>query len=79
VKELERRRSATEKRITALRTRLIDAGARAGDKACVYATGSLGRGEASTHSDLDLFIVGRSLPAGNPAEKRARSQLRRRV
>ena len=79
MKELERRRSATEKRITALRTRLIDAGARAGDKACVYATGSLGRGEASTHSDLDLFIVGRSLPAGNPAEKRARSQLRRRV
>lgn len=29
-------------------------------KACVYATGSFGRGEASSHSDLDLFIVGRS-------------------
>jgi predicted nucleotidyltransferase len=28
-------------------------------KACVYATGSFGRGEASKHSDLDLFILGR--------------------
>jgi predicted nucleotidyltransferase len=30
-----------------------------GQKACVYATGSFGRGEASKFSDLDLFIVGR--------------------
>jgi len=29
-------------------------------KACVYATGSFGRGEASSHSDLDLFIVGKN-------------------
>jgi len=29
-------------------------------KACVYATGSFGRSEASDESDLDLFIVGRS-------------------
>lgn len=28
-------------------------------KACVYATGSLGRLEANEHSDLDLFIVGK--------------------
>jgi hypothetical protein len=28
-----------------------------GTAACVYATGSMGRGEASSHSDLDLFIV----------------------
>ncbi len=27
-------------------------------RACVYLTGSFGRGEASRHSDLDLFIVG---------------------
>ncbi|MGA8501610.1 MAG: nucleotidyltransferase domain-containing protein [Candidatus Sulfotelmatobacter sp.] len=29
-----------------------------GDTACVYMTGSFGRGEASSHSDLDVFIVG---------------------
>lgn len=29
--------------------------------ACVYLTGSFGRNEASEHSDLDLFIVGKSL------------------
>lgn len=36
-----------------------------GDKAAVYVTGSYGRGEASSHSDLDLFIVGRSDAAGS--------------
>lgn len=34
-------------------------------KACVYATGSFGRGDASSHSDLDLFIVGRMDNTGN--------------
>lgn len=29
-----------------------------GDRACVYATGSFSRGEASEHSDLDVFIAG---------------------
>ncbi|MFZ0759179.1 MAG: nucleotidyltransferase domain-containing protein [Candidatus Sulfotelmatobacter sp.] len=29
-----------------------------GVTACVYMTGSFGRGEASSHSDLDVFIVG---------------------
>jgi hypothetical protein len=32
----------------------------AAGKACVYATGSFGRCEASIHSDLDLFILGKS-------------------
>lgn len=76
MKELKRRRSATKKRLKELRIQLVDAEARAGDKACVYATGSFGRGEASTHSDLDLFIVGRDVQVGTPPEKRARSQLR---
>lgn len=31
-------------------------------KACVYVTGSFGRGEASEFSDLDLFIVGKPDP-----------------
>ena len=75
--ELERRRTSTGERLSALRTRLADAEARAGDRACVYATGSFGRGESSTHSDLDLFIVGRDVEVATRAEKRARSQLRR--
>jgi predicted nucleotidyltransferase len=32
---------------------------RAAGKGCVYVTGSFGRNEASEHSDLDLFIVGK--------------------
>jgi hypothetical protein len=38
---------------------LTAAGAEAftGNAACVYATGSVGRGEASEHSDLDVFLV----------------------
>lgn len=28
-----------------------------GSKVCVYTTGSFGRGDASSHSDLDVFIV----------------------
>ena len=69
MKELKRRRSATKRRLSELRTRLVDAEVRAGDKACVYATGSFGRGEASTHSDLDLFIVGRDVQVGNSPER----------
>lgn len=58
--ELSDRRSQTGKRILQLRTRLQDAENRAKSKACVYATGSFGRCEASSHSDLDLFILGKN-------------------
>jgi predicted nucleotidyltransferase len=54
---LERRRSETAKRIKALRAELGRAEQLCGDTACVYMTGSFGRGEASPHSDLDVFIV----------------------
>jgi predicted nucleotidyltransferase len=57
--ELPRRRSYTQERIKVLREKLKSAEAIAAAKACVYATGSFGRGEASSHSDLDLFIVGK--------------------
>lgn len=57
--ELARRRSETARRIDDLSSRLADAEALAKDKACVFATGSFGRGEASSYSDLDLFIVGK--------------------
>ena len=57
-KLLERRRKETVDRIEKLQTELIDAETRCAEKACVYAIGSFGRGEASLHSDLDLFIAG---------------------
>ncbi|MEX2263074.1 MAG: hypothetical protein WD696_14050 [Bryobacteraceae bacterium] len=58
--ELADRRSQTTARITKLQECLTAAEALAVWKACVYATGSFGRCEASQHSDLDLFIVGKS-------------------
>lgn len=56
---LQQRRTRTDERVTKLRQWLIAVGAEAltGDAACVYATGSVGRGEASEHSDLDVFVV----------------------
>jgi predicted nucleotidyltransferase len=59
---LDRRRLGTAQRIEALRGELIRAAQLCGETACVYMTGSFGRGEASKHSDLDLFIVGRGVP-----------------
>lgn len=58
--ELADRRSRTATRIADLRERLKAAEALAKGKACVFATGSFGRREAGPHSDLDLFIVGKS-------------------
>lgn len=58
--ELSERRSQTVERIEDLRNRLTAADAIASGKACVYMTGSFGRGEASMHSDLDLFILGKN-------------------
>jgi predicted nucleotidyltransferase len=77
VNELESRRSFTSKRLSDIRSRLVEAEARVKDRACVYATGSFGRGEASTHSDLDLFIVGKDEEAGANTERNPRSALRR--
>lgn len=60
VGELAERRTQTAERIRILSQQLAEAEALAAGKACVYATGSFGRCEASSHSDLDLFIVGKS-------------------
>jgi predicted nucleotidyltransferase len=56
---LLQRRSKTDERVAELRDRLTAAQTEAftGETACVYATGSVGRGEASEHSDLDVFVV----------------------
>lgn len=53
------RRIQTKARVEELQKRLTAAASLAAGKACVYATGSFGRGEASLHSDLDLFILGK--------------------
>jgi hypothetical protein len=53
------RRAETKSRFAQLGDDLVQAGKALDEKACVYATGSFGREEASRHSDLDLFIVGR--------------------
>lgn len=58
--QIETRREATKARLEELQRKLTDSQALLGDRACVYATGSFGRLEASVHSDLDAFIVGRS-------------------
>jgi hypothetical protein len=58
---LNERRTAAQERVESLRERLQEKSeTRAKDKACVYITGSFGRLEGSRHSDLDLFIVGKS-------------------
>ncbi|NWG25114.1 MAG: nucleotidyltransferase domain-containing protein [Pseudorhodoplanes sp.] len=74
--ELIDRRELSKKRIKELRDLLKEAEQLAGSKACVYATGSLGRFEASSHSDLDLFIVGKST-GRKGADGREGSQLNR--
>ncbi len=56
---LERRRKQTAERIESLRRELKEAENLCSEVACVYMTGSFSRGEASRHSDLDLFIVGK--------------------
>lgn len=57
---LESRRERTSQRLEALKAELPVSRHLAEGKACVYATGSFARGEASKQSDLDLFIVGKS-------------------
>lgn len=57
--ELAKRQAYSKVRIQELRSRLVNASQIASSKACVYATGSFGRCEASKFSDLDLFIAGR--------------------
>ncbi|HWN57226.1 MAG TPA: nucleotidyltransferase domain-containing protein [Methylomirabilota bacterium] len=57
-KVLEDRRDETKSRFKQLQNELRAADQLAANKACVYATGSFGRDEASKHSDLDLFIIG---------------------
>jgi hypothetical protein len=54
---LRTRKSTTDNRLKQMTERLGPARPHVSDYACVYATGSVGRGEASTFSDLDVFIL----------------------
>lgn len=56
---LDERRKQAKSTLQRLIARLERGDQLTGDGACIYVTGSFGRGEASRHSDLDLFIVGR--------------------
>lgn len=56
-KIIDGRRQFSDVRFEELRASLKQAPGICVNKACVYATGSFGRREASQHSDLDLFIV----------------------
>jgi len=76
VGELIDRRTLSTQRIKELRELLKDAERLAESKACVYATGSLGRLETSAYSDLDLFIVGKA-NGRKEADGREGSQLNR--
>jgi len=75
--ELANRRAETQVRIAQLRERLSDADLIARGKACVYATGSFGRCEASSHSDLDLFILGKN--DGKPGAEGKQGSLLKRL
>lgn len=55
---IERRSQSTE-RVQSLQAELKNAETLCDAKACAYITGSVARGEASAHSDLDIFIVSR--------------------
>lgn len=81
---LEARQAHTAERLSEIENALLSPAADGGDscevrygpRATVYATGSYGRGEASEHSDLDLFIVSAESPAaddgklGGPGSRR---------
>ncbi len=73
---LKARRKNSSDRLESLRQELRDAEELAGSNACVYLTGSFARGEASEHSDLDLFIVGKGTqePAAEPCTGKARNE-----
>lgn len=75
---LKHRRVTTDERVDKLISWLVERGVEPllDGMACVYATGSVARGEASEHSDLDLFIVSRGTrKLSNLASIKAKARL----
>ncbi len=56
-KTIEKRQRFSDERFELLRKELSNASEICAEKACIYATGSFGRREASEFSDVGLFIV----------------------
>lgn len=75
--QLAERRNTTDARIKDLLKQLQAAEQLAKGKACVYATGSFGRFEASVDSDLDLFIAGKK--NGEPNQEGKEASLLKRL
>ena len=73
--QIEDRRRYADAKLAKLRESLSKAAELCKDKACVYATGSYGRREASEHSDLDAFIVGKAAEGEGGKTKRLLSRL----
>ena len=72
---LNNRRELSEARIEKLRQKLGLAKDLCADHACVYATGSYGRVEASRFSDLDLSILSQEIAKGTPEKPRYEASL----
>jgi predicted nucleotidyltransferase len=72
---IEVRQRATAARFTELQKRLSEASGIVAGKACVYATGSFGRLEASQESDLDVFIVSKTAESERDGKKLMVNQL----
>jgi len=69
---LNQRRAYSNHRVGELQVGLDSAEHICAGKACVYTTGSFGRGEAGEHSDLDLFIVSLTTDDDPPESKLGR-------
>ena len=54
---LQERREFSKRRLDEFKSALTETESRIGDNGCIYVTGSFARGEASEHSDLDLFLL----------------------
>jgi predicted nucleotidyltransferase len=76
-KILDDRRAVSATRLNEFSNTLDKARIIAEGKACVYVTGSFGRGEAGAHSDLDIFIVGRSTESSRDGIVQERRDLAR--
>src|SRR5664279_5880611 len=77
--EIAKREDFTRKRVNQIRGKLNEAKHLWDGNACIYATGSYGRCEASEHSDPDIFIVGKTAldkdEKGGTIEKRSLTRL----
>lgn len=77
--QIDSRRTYTTARLEDLTSQLSESKKLAGDVACLCATGSYGRLEASSYSDLDIFIVGlnKRSDGGDDLSKTLESELSR--